>query len=669
MKIGKFFLIFLIVLGWIFSGWPQIFSFPPGVPKAYAALSYVGGVAVSRTGSTTQGQELSLTGLTGGSGSSAAAGDIVIVACSTGSTADRAIGVSTPTGYTELNEPYANGSSYDTNLSVNWKIMGSTPDASVTCGPSGSTADALSAVAYVWRGIDQITPFDVAFTTNTGTGTGQPTPPAITPSTAGTIVIAIGASAALTGAVYTTATLSNFKTTTGSDTNDSMLGMGSFAWSSGTYTPAQFGGGTTGATESWAADTLALRPAVAPTVSTQAATLKEATTATCNGTIDATGGVNSTNAGCEWDIDSGAPYANNPSTAGDYGAVPFTQPLTSLPSGTTIYARAFATNSAGTGYGGETSFLTKPGAPTGLNFTSVTATTSRLNWSSVTGAASYKVERCTGTGCSSYSEVATGVTNIYWDDSGRTGNTIYRYQVRATNATGDSAYSSGAEQLMLPDVPGTPTFSNILTNSLRVNWTAPTGPTGGLSYKVERCTGTLCSDFGQITSGETNTYYDNTGLNSGIIYRYKIRATNGTGDGNYSNADETTTAVVTISIDDYLVAFGFKALATTTKNIGDVPIITVTSGPANLNVKSTNFTSGGYTWTLDTTNGINKVLWEFSKDDSAYSTFAVAGTEYTFDTNVPDDGTRDLYLRLTMPTETSSYNQYGAAITVVATAP
>ena len=340
-----------------------------------------------------------------------------------------------------------------------------------------------------------------------------------------------------------------------------------------------------------------------------------------------------------------------------------------MPSGTTIYARAFATNSAGTGYGGETSFITKPGAPTGLNFTSDTATTSRLNWSSVTGAASYKVERCTGTGCSSYSEVATGVTNIYWDDSGRTGNTIYRYQVRATNATGDSAYSSGAEQLMLPDVPGTPTFSNILTNSLRVNWTAPTGPTGGLSYKVERCTGTLCSDFGQITSGETNTYYDNTGLNSGIIYRYKIRATNGTGDGNYSNADETTTAVVTISIDDYLVAFGFKALATTTKNIGDVPIITVTSGPANLNVKSTNFTSGGYTWTLDTTNGINKVLWEFSKDDSAYSTFAVAGTEYTFDTNVPDDGTRDLYLRLTMPTETSSYNQYGAAITVVATAP
>ncbi|MDP1709388.1 MAG: hypothetical protein Q8L21_00680, partial [Candidatus Komeilibacteria bacterium] len=110
-------------------------------------------------------------------------------------------------------------------------------------------------------------------------------------------------------------------------------------------------------------------PPVAPTVTTQAATLKEATTATCNGTITATGGVNSTNAGCEWDIDTGAPYVNTASTAGDYGAASFTQALTGLPSGTTIYARAFATNSAGTGYGGEVNWLTKPAAPTALNFT------------------------------------------------------------------------------------------------------------------------------------------------------------------------------------------------------------------------------------------------------------------------------------------------------------
>ncbi len=129
-----------------------------------------------------------------------------------------------------------------------------------------------------------------------------------------------------------------------------------------------------------------------PTVTTQAATNKEATTATCNGTITVTGGVNSTNAGCEWDIDTGAPYANTASTAGSYGAAPFTQALTGLPTGTTIYARAFATNPAGTSYGGEVNFLTKPAAPTNVAATDGTATDKvTITWTKSTGATGYKI--------------------------------------------------------------------------------------------------------------------------------------------------------------------------------------------------------------------------------------------------------------------------------------
>ena len=80
--------------------------------------------------------------------------------------------------------------------------------------------------------------------------------------TSGATVIAIGAGAAGTGAVYVAAGLANFRTVTSVDTYDSMTGMGSFAWSSGAYDSAQWTGGTANAADSWASYTLALRPAL-----------------------------------------------------------------------------------------------------------------------------------------------------------------------------------------------------------------------------------------------------------------------------------------------------------------------------------------------------------------------------------------------------------------------
>lgn len=261
-KFLKIFIIFLVILAWVFGGWPKIWNFPPEIQEAQAALSYVGGVTCSRAGSTGSNLTCNLTTLTGGSNSSPSQNDIVIAAVSTGSTVDRSIGVVNPADYTEIIELYSNGSNYDTNLSVSWKVMGALPDDSVVFGPSGNNADAISAVVHVWRGVDTASPFDATYATSTGTGTGQPDPPQISPQTAGAIIIAIGASAALTGANYTTTELSNFITITSADTNDSMTGEGSYAWTSGPFNPAQFGGGSTGSGNSWAAVTLALKPGV-----------------------------------------------------------------------------------------------------------------------------------------------------------------------------------------------------------------------------------------------------------------------------------------------------------------------------------------------------------------------------------------------------------------------
>jgi len=40
IKIGRFLLVFVIISGWMFSGWPQIWQnppFPPKIQKAQAA--------------------------------------------------------------------------------------------------------------------------------------------------------------------------------------------------------------------------------------------------------------------------------------------------------------------------------------------------------------------------------------------------------------------------------------------------------------------------------------------------------------------------------------------------------------------------------------------------------------------------------------------------------
>lgn len=79
-----------------------------------------------------------------------------------------------------------------------------------------------------------------------------------------------------------------------------------------------------------------------------------------------------------------------------------------------------------------------PGTPT---FTNVGVAKMRVNWSAPPGATGYKLERCTGLGCTNFAEIATGVPYTQYNDQGLSANTYYRYRVRATRNIGDSPYS------------------------------------------------------------------------------------------------------------------------------------------------------------------------------------------------------------------------------------
>jgi photosystem II stability/assembly factor-like uncharacterized protein len=97
-----------------------------------------------------------------------------------------------------------------------------------------------------------------------------------------------------------------------------------------------------------------------PTVTTSAVSSIESTQATGNGNITSLGSPNPTAHGVCWNT-TGTPTISDSKT--DEGAVSatgeFTTTITGLAGSTTYHVRAYATNTAGTSYGGEVSFTTE----------------------------------------------------------------------------------------------------------------------------------------------------------------------------------------------------------------------------------------------------------------------------------------------------------------------
>jgi uncharacterized protein (TIGR02145 family) len=100
-----------------------------------------------------------------------------------------------------------------------------------------------------------------------------------------------------------------------------------------------------------------------PTLSTTTITAIKATTASSGGNITSDGGASVTARGVCWSTSTGPTIADSKTINGS-GSGSFTSNLSGLASSTTYYVRAYATNSAGTGYGNELSFSTNLAAST-----------------------------------------------------------------------------------------------------------------------------------------------------------------------------------------------------------------------------------------------------------------------------------------------------------------
>jgi starch-binding outer membrane protein SusE/F len=218
---------------------------------------------------------------------------------------------------------------------------------------------------------------------------------------------------------------------------------------------------------------------VVPTLTTATVTAITGNSASGGGEVTVTGGANVTARGICWDIAENPTIAKSKTTNGE-GPGAFTSAMTGLLGNKTYYVRAYATNSAGTGYGPQVSFKTEIDLPT-VTTTDVTAITktSAVSGGNVTydgGGTISARGLCWSTNAnpSVTDNVIAGGTGTGSFVSNLTGLTLYTtYHVRAY-ATNSKGTVYGADKQFT-------TLANTRTWNVPGNYVEASYPGAGLS--------------------------------------------------------------------------------------------------------------------------------------------------------------------------------------------
>ncbi len=209
-----------------------------------------------------------------------------------------------------------------------------------------------------------------------------------------------------------------------------------------------------------------VQPTSIPAVSTSPVSYISNSAATCGGNISSDGGATVTARGACWSISANPTIADSKTTDAT-GTGIFTSLLTGLIPGTTYYVRAYATNSAGTAYGNEISFITSVSLPilTTASPSSITSTTATSGgnvtndggasvtargvcWSTSLNPTIADNKTTDGTGTGIFTSSITGLTlgNTYYVRAYATNSagTVYGNEISFTTALGiGDSYQGG----------------------------------------------------------------------------------------------------------------------------------------------------------------------------------------------------------------------------------
>jgi uncharacterized protein (TIGR02145 family) len=301
---------------------------------------------------------------------------------------------------------------------------------------------------------------------------------------------------------------------------------------------------------------------VPPTVTTASVTGITSNSAVCGGEVTNEGSTSVTAKGVCYSTTAN-PTILNTTTNNGTGAGSFVSNLSSLTPGTTYYIRAYATSSAGTGYGTETSFATSAVAPT-LNTLPVTGITT-------TNASSGGDIISTGGTTITIKGVCWSLTSppktsdFYSTDGSATGPGTYSstlinlipgstYYVRAyaTNGIGTSygGELSFSTNCTLPSAATNPasgitnttsTFNGTVNaNNLSTSMTFEYGLSTTYGTSVNATPGTVTGTISTSVTAAVSSLLPNT------LYHYRVKTVNcgGTVNGN----DQTFTTLCTAPV-------------------------------------------------------------------------------------------------------------------------
>jgi hypothetical protein len=318
-------------------------------------------------------------------------------------------------------------------------------------------------------------------------------------------------------------------------------------------------------------------------------------------------------------------------TQTDIGSVVTSYTQTGLSSGA-LYCFYIEAVSAG-GAGAASSIVsavtnTVPGAPTGLAVGTVTATSVDLSWTAPGGGGitNYTAWRWTGTSCSgtvaqTYS-VGTGTSYTVSSLPGATGES---FKVSAWNTTGGSALTSCVSATTLPGIPTALTVTATTTTSVSLSWTNPSGTLTDsyVYFQIHSltCTAPTLTDVGSSVSS-----YTQTGLSSGALYCFYVKAVSAGGAG-------AASSIVTVVTN------------------------TVPGPPTGLTVGTVTASSVALSWTAPSGGGItNYTVWRWTgaSCSGTYAQSYSVGTGTTYAVSSLPGATSESF-------EVSAYNVTGGS--------
>ncbi len=377
--------------------------------------------------------------------------------------------------------------------------------------------------------------------------------------------------------------------------------------------------------------------ATAPTVTSPNASNITDVTAVLGGTVTSDGGATLSETGTVWKTSTGVAISDNRLAIAGTSTGTFTHSRSALPSGTQIFYKAYATNSAGTGLSTESSFYTLSTEPSAhaSSFLATAASQTQLNLTfsaaSIIPASGYLILQKTGStptgtptdgigytltstiGDASVAAIITNTNDISTSISSLTAGTHYYYKIYPFNWFGSNAATLNYKTD--GTIPGTDaSTSNSLDATSEVS-----GPAQGSQPAAMSISSLITTDGAAIRVFDMNVKdYGNKDGQPTKITQLTIKA------GNNNTADWTNTIQGIQLWNGTSLDFVTTASSTITANTIVIPIVS-----GNLNIDNNSATTISLYIYLKSSGLVDNSVLEFKVDVTSHG-FIADATGSTF---------------------------------------